>query len=110
MGFLTFFYITFFLVFGIIIYNLLQGVIEWDRNNKSPEISAEAKIVDKRCHTTHHRNASSSSYYVTFEFPNGERTELRVPRGEYGLLVEGDVGVLSYKGTRYLSFERRIRD
>ncbi|MBX9680641.1 MAG: DUF2500 domain-containing protein [Gemmataceae bacterium] len=25
---------------------------------------------------------------------------------EYGLLVEGDVGVLSYQGTRYLGFQR----
>ena len=33
--------------------------------------------------------------------------ELKVPRGEFGLLVEGDEGVLSFQGTRYLGFERK---
>jgi len=30
-----------------------------------------------------------------------------VPRSEFGLLVEGDEGVLSFQGTRYLGFERK---
>ena len=30
-----------------------------------------------------------------------------VPRSEFGLLVEGDEGVLSFQGTRYLGFDRK---
>lgn len=34
--------------------------------------------------------------------------ELRVPGDAYGLLVEGDTGILSFQGTRYLGFERKM--
>lgn len=108
------FYIMFFLVFGMIIYTLIQNIAEWDKNNKSPKLTVDAKIVDKRSHTTHHHHnhnghhhtTRSTSYYVTFEVQSGDRMELRVPRDEYGLLVEGDTGMLSFQGTRYLGFER----
>lgn len=33
--------------------------------------------------------------------------ELRVPSHEFGLLVEGDAGKLTFQGTRYISFERQ---
>ena len=36
-----------------------------------------------------------------------DRLELCVSGGEYGLLAEGDVGELTFQGTRYLSFERQ---
>lgn len=108
------FYIMFFLIFGMIIYTLIQNIAEWDKNNKSPKLTVDAKIVDKRSHTTHHHHnhnghhhtTRSTSYYVTFEVQSGDRMELRVPRDEYGLLVEGDTGMLSFQGTRYLGFER----
>ena len=32
--------------------------------------------------------------------------ELRVSGSEFGLLVEGDYGKLTFQGTRYLGFER----
>ncbi|MBQ3605380.1 MAG: DUF2500 domain-containing protein, partial [Muribaculaceae bacterium] len=84
-------------------------------NNNSPRLSVDAKIVDKRSHTSHHHHnhnghmhtSSSTSYYVTFEVQSGDRMELKVPRSEFGLLVEGDEGVLSFQGTRYLGFERK---
>lgn len=71
--------------------------------------------MDKRSHTSHHHHdhnghmhmSSSTSYYVTFEVQSGDRMELKVPRSEFGLLVEGDEGVLSFQGTRYLGFERK---
>lgn len=110
------FYIMFFLVFGMIIYTLIQNIAEWDKNNKSPKLTVDAKIVDKRSHTTHHHHnhnghhhtTRSTSYYVTFEVQSGDRMELRVPMDEYGLLVEGDAGMLSFQGTRYLNFERKM--
>ena len=53
-------------------------------------------------HTTH-----STWYYVTFEVESGDRIELGVNGTEYGMLVEGDYGKLSFQGTRYLGFERQ---
>ena len=110
-----FFYIVFFFVFGMVIFTFVRGIGEWVSNNNSPRLSVAAKIVDKRSHTSHHHHnhnghmhtSSSTSYYVTFEVESGDRMELRVPRNEFGLLVEGDMGTLSFQGTRYLGFERK---
>ena len=84
-------------------------------NNKSPRIAVPATIVAKRTHMSghhhshgiegmHHRH--STYYYVTFQMDTGDRMELRVPRNEIGLLVEGDHGMLTFQGSQYLSFER----
>jgi hypothetical protein len=32
--------------------------------------------------------------------------ELFIPKNEVGMLVEGDKGILSFQGTRFISFER----
>lgn len=47
-----------------------------------------------------------TTYYVTFQVDSGDRMELSVSGSEYGMLVDGDRGKLSFQGTRYLSFER----
>lgn len=109
------FFIMFFLAFGMMIYTFIRNIAEWNRNNKSPRLSVEAKIVDKRSQTTHHHHnheghyhtTGFTAYYVTFEVRSGDRMELKVPRDEYGLLAKDDTGVLSFQGTRYLGFERK---
>ena len=55
------------------------------------------------CHTS-----SSTTYYVTFQVDSGDRLELSVPGAEYGMLAEGDVGSLTFQGTRYLAFQREV--
>jgi hypothetical protein len=52
----------------------------------------------------HH--STSTSYYVTFEFESGDRLELHVPHSEFGYLIEGDMGRLTFQGTRYKGFQR----
>ena len=47
-----------------------------------------------------------TSYYVTFQVESGDRMEFSVSGAEYGMLIEGDRGRLSFQGTRYLGFER----
>jgi hypothetical protein len=37
---------------------------------------------------------------------SGDRMEFEVPDTEFGMLAEGDTGKLSFRGTRYLGFER----
>ena len=109
------FYLMFSLVMGMFIFVFVKNISEWVNNNNSPRLTVEAKIVDKRSHTSHHHHnhnghmhtSSSTSYYVTFEVQSGDRMELKVSRSEFGLLVEGDVGMLSFQGTRYLGFERK---
>jgi len=111
-GFFIIFVILFASVFGLIIVMAVRGIIQWGKNNNSPKIPAEAKIVAKRLNVGGggiNNSMSSTSYYATFEFSTGDRKEFRVPFGEYGLLAEGDAGILTFQGTRYISFERKIQ-
>ena len=54
-------------------------------------------------HTTH-----STTYYVTFQVESGDRMELHVAGHEFGMLIEGDRGMLTFQGIRYLGFERKL--
>lgn len=115
------FSIIFFCILALIIYNIVKNISTWNQNNHSERLTVPAKIVAKRTKVSQHQqpNAgdatgahgftvmSSTSYYVTFELENGERMELSVKGPEYGMLAEGDIGTLSYQGTRYLGFERK---
>ena len=100
-------FLLFLVVFGLIIFRLIS---QWNRNNHSPRLTVPATVVTKR--TGHHHGGanghhhSSTSYYVTFQVESGDRMELHVEGTEYGLLVEGDHGRLTFQGTRYLGFER----
>ena len=90
----------------------VRGIGRWHKNNNSPRLTVDATIVSKRMDVTHHHNStthtnsSSTWYYATFQVASGDRMELSIPTQDYGYLVEGDHGKLTFQGTRYLSFER----
>ena len=62
-----------------------------------------------RTDTAMNRMGSSTytRHFVTFELENGGRVELGVKDSEYGMLAEGDQGLLTYQGTRYIGFEQK---
>ena len=103
-----------FLMFTVVFIVILVKIVgQWHNNNQSPRLTVEATVVAKRGHTTHHHDAgnihhshSSTTYYVTFQFESGDRLELHVPHSQFGYLVEGDRGALTFQGTRFLGFER----
>lgn len=101
--------VTFILTFGVIVARLIKSAKEYKQNNNSPRLSVTAKVVAKRMNVHHHNNhtTSSSTYYVTFEVESGDRMEFKVEGSVYGMLVEQDMGVLHFQGTRYLNFERK---
>ena len=110
------FSITFIIVIGMFIMTAVRGISQWNKNNNSPRLTVEAVVVAKRTNVTHHHNGgvnehhhhhTSTSYYVTFQVQSGDRMELHMSGHEYGMLVEGDQGMLSFQGTRYLGFERQ---
>ena len=118
MGFGLFgvmFTIVFVLVIGTFIVTAVRGIGEWNKNNHSPRLTVPAVVVTKRTNVSHHHGGAnnhhhshtSTSYYVTFQVESGDRMELHVTGQEYGMLVEGDNGKLSFQGTRYLGFERQ---
>ena len=108
--------IVFVIAFGLIIYRVIQGAAQWSRNNSSPVLSVDARVVAKRMDVSHHHHStgdlatkhysSSTTYFATFEMESGDRLELRLPDREYGMLAEGDYGKLTFQGTRYKSFAR----
>lgn len=120
MGFGMFgamFSIVFVLVIGMFIFVIVKGISEWNKNNHSPRLTVDATVVAKRTNVSHHHHhnhgsgmhhhsGTSTTYYVTFQVESGDRMELHVSGSEFGMLVEGDRGKLSFQGTRYLGFER----
>ena len=112
------FSLMFLLVFGVVIFGLIKSIVQWNKNNHSPRLTVPATVVAKRTNVSHHHHnhgvdhvghhtSTSTSYYVTFQVESGDRMELHMSGAEYGLLVEGDRGQLTFQGTRYLGFERR---
>ena len=104
------FTLMFILVFGIFVVTIVRGIGQWNKNNNSPRLTVPATVVSKRTNVSHHHHDHhthhSTSYYVTFQVDSGDRMELHMTGQEYGMLVEGDKGNLTFQGTRYLSFER----
>jgi hypothetical protein len=98
------------LMIGIIGVRLFQNARRWNHDNHSPRLTVLAKVVCKRDDRRHHRKGNHmhhrTYYYATFQFESGDRLELELQGHEYGLLVEGDQGKLTFQGTRYLGFER----
>ena len=111
------FTIVFLLVTGTFVVILVKGISEWNKNNHSPRLTVPATIIAKRTNVSrrrhggangHHHHHTSTTYYVTFQLESGDRMEFHISGQEYGLLIEGDKGNLSFQGTRYLGFERSI--
>ncbi|MDF2065335.1 DUF2500 domain-containing protein [Bacillus sp. Cr_A10] len=101
--------LIFILVFGLIIFTIIKSISQWNKNNNSPKLSVPTQVVAKRSDTRggSGNSSASTSYYVTFQVESGDRMELHVSGQEYGMLAEDDLGVLTFQGTRFLSFERR---
>lgn len=115
----TLFPVLFFGVFAVVIIMFIviavKGLSQWHSNNQSPRLTVKAKVVSRHAdvsvHHHHgennmHHTTSSTTHYVVFQVESGDRMEFVVPDREYGFLVEGDRGNLTFQGTRYLGFER----
>lgn len=110
--------IFFVAVIGIIALSVGRGLLQWGRNNKQPVLTVDSRIVSKRTEInqrhTHEPNDQMTShtntvYYITFEVESGDRMEFPVSGKQFGLCAEGDTGRLTFQGTRFKGFERRMR-
>ncbi len=104
----------------VVIFLIIKNIKQQIDNANAPLTSVFATVVDKRMSTIHNNypNAGDASgahgytvttntvRYVTFETENGDRSEFSVDSYEYDSLSEGDTGRLSFKGTKFISFER----
>ena len=118
--FLVMFALIFIAVLGVIIFVIVRSVSAGRRNANSPRLTVNATVVAKRADISNtgrmtgveessaygYTTTSSTLYFVTFEVESGDRIELSTLGSEYGILIEGDKGRLTFQGTRYISFER----
>ena len=111
--------VIFFLIFGMVLCmfmaTFIKGISQWNKNNHSPKLTVPVTVVAKRTNVSRHHHAgehphtsTSTSYYVTFQVESGDRMELKMSGSSYGLIVEGDKGMLTFQGTRFLEFKRTI--
>ena len=98
--FIAVFALAAFIIGGTIVQNLKQK----HKNDNSPRITSEAEVVTKR--TKVWGDHSHTDYFATFQFASGDRLELEIPHNQFGYLVEGDKGKLTFQGTRFLEFQR----
>lgn len=120
----------FMVVLGIIIFGIASNIAEWSKNQASDVRMRNVRVVAKRTdvrrsagitHMNHHSTGTGThhstpvhtsgstftTYFVTFEFlDDGSRIEFRLPDKQYGLIAEGDFGILNYQGTQFNAFER----
>lgn len=103
-------------IVGIIVASAVWASVQQSRNDSKPLISEEARVVkitDRnsgmfvRGGTRYFLN-TRKEYYVTFEsLSNGAQRKFFVPVNGHKIIAEGDVGVLTSQGTRYISFKRQ---
>lgn len=86
---------------------VLRVARRWTVEKRAPLGKEEARVVDKRSRLSGGR-PETQTYYVTFEFPTGQRLELEVSGRDSGVLVIGDQGTLAWQGPRYLGFAREV--
>lgn len=114
--------IVFAVAIMVIVLVAVRGIGTWNQNNHSPRLTVPAVLVSKRTEVSRHSHANagdvsgahgyhtttSTWHYATFQFASGDRMEFPVNGSEYGMLAEGDEGELTFQGTRYLGFERKM--
>ena len=109
------FLIVFIFIISTIIGSFVSRAKRERKNDASPRLDVSATVRSRRTQVDshHHRGPNGfnnthydTAYFVTFEFPSGDRAEFSVSGQEYGMLCEGDRGTLHFQGTRYLGFTR----
>lgn len=103
------FILVFTLVLALFIFAIATSLKSRLKNQKFPTLTVSCKVVAKREYWGSRHNEGRhylGSYFATFEFDSGDRLELQVPHDEFGYLVEGDYGKLTFKGTKFISFQR----
>lgn len=115
-GFISIFFLLFIVAFvailGMILVTFVRELSQRNRNNHSPRLTVEATVAAKRQSFSSHRSGgemhttTSTRYFATFQVESGDRMELQMSGQDYGMLVEGDRGRLTFQGTRYLDFQR----
>ena len=102
-------------VLGLIVGLFIRSLIASGKKNEIygedeiGEIQSEsATVVSKRIETSKNNDIGDIKY-IAFQFSNGERKEFAIKDGaKFGMLVEGDNGVLNFRGKQFVDFLRKV--
>ena len=95
---------AFFGILTVVVLSIGRHLKSEADNKKQPVETAAVKVLTKRIRVSGEH--SYTTYFVTFENDNSERKEFQVNGELYGLLVEGDNGILTYQGYKVIDFKR----
>lgn len=90
--------------FGFIFYLIAKSIVVARRNSRQPVVNRRASVVGRRLHVW--GDSARTDYYLTFQFEDGTREEYRLSSAAFGLIAEGDTGILSTQGTAFKGFDR----
>jgi hypothetical protein len=97
------------LLFAVcVVYLVVEPILKAVRDGAKAVVERRATVIAKRQEFWGGVTASpyTTSYYVTFEMESQDRIELEVEDTDYGLIIEGDSGILLSQGDTFKGFQR----
>ena len=101
---------------AIFIISLFVKLFGFFRNVFSREAEYEATVLKKE-HKTEYRNNRTASgynfpykldiYFITFRTPKHKKLKVKVDNKDFYAAEERDTGILTLRGRRFISFERK---
>lgn len=117
MGMMQAMQITMVLAFVVVLFSIFmtffRAIRMYQNNKNSPKLKVKAVVVakdiyvDKGDRLMEIPNPLNAQYYATFEFESGDQMRFKIPRDMHEYLKEGDAGILSMQGTKYLGFDHQ---
>ncbi|GAA1397349.1 DUF2500 domain-containing protein [Luteococcus peritonei] len=103
-------------LFFVVVFALVVGNLLWRggryvaaRPQSAPAVCVARRMEVRGSAGTGDLTSSSTTWYhATFEFADGSRPELDLSGRAYGLLAEGDRGLLTWRDTVFKGLERDL--
>lgn len=105
------FVLFFAICFVTVLVRGISSFVRWRKNSRSPRLTVTATMISRRTERAAMRRhgcgygGGIDRYFATFQVESGDRMEFQLEGHEYGMLLEGDKGRLTFQGTRYLGFD-----
>lgn len=90
--------VIFLIIIVIICMADANTIICWFKNNRAPVHSMCASVLTKEI--------NENKYYVCFGLEDGQMKRFSIDYYAYIFLKEGEKGILTYQGTRFIRYDR----
>ena len=90
--------VIFLIIIVIICMVYANTIICWFKNNRAPVHSMGASVLTKEI--------NENKYYVCFGLEDGQMKRFSIDYYAYISLKEGEKGILTYQGTRFIRYDR----